>query len=634
MESKRKRGKGGPPSERRVFHQDLDDSANLDDSGSNFLNSTKNKRRFTVNSAVSKQINANNSRGILLRSGKAMPEAINIINSCRISSDLDRDQEETVAMDAMDGDRIITTVDHQEDEEFPAEEEYDSDEERQQVPAKKVYQQVETEQCASEDTSSIMGNELEVNSQLSNSPDIEISFKPRQVDDIGHKFENLKGDPAFESFIKKLVAKEVRDSATKSATGKRSKGATGSQSHRSPLEALDKSAGATPKNKGMMQHHDKVKSPSDTTIYAPGLARLNQQSSAADRIVDNLLGNPDIQPEVAVVRLDANNDMNQQIEDFIEGVRVQSTVSSVNNRGQGQAQPGTSGLGDQAAGSHEDLVETAAKQRASQLILDAERYKASINTPPGMLLNDTPEQIGMKDCCVLDDDEFFHVSCHIDESLRVKIEGGQFVDLERLLPKNRQGSSSVDDTEMKLVFREGRSFFVPVFNQNRINSVRRWEQAFRIYAAIYSQANPSRAAEIWQYVHVINVAAGTYIWENVSNYDITFRHLMAQNPKRSWSKIYNQMWNLSMRHVIQRQFSSNAGTSAQENYSRKSHGSNFPSSSTNSNNNSNSGKKPKYCWGFNRGHCKDGPKCKYVDRCSYCDKPDHGKNTCQKIGAT
>ena len=119
------------------------------------------------------------------------------------------------------------------------------------------------------------------------------------------------------------------------------------------------------------------------------------------------------------------------------------------------------------------------------------------------------------------DDEFFHVTCHVDSAIRAKIERGDFVDLEKLLPKYR--IKNLNDNKLDLVYRDGHSFFVPAQSENCINSIRRWEQAFRIYATIYSQANPSRAAEIWQYVHIINTAASAYIWDNVANYDYTFR---------------------------------------------------------------------------------------------------------------
>ena len=86
--------------------------------------------------------------------------------------------------------------------------------------------------------------------------------------------------------------------------------------------------------------------------------------------------------------------------------------------------------------------------------------------------------------------------------------------------------------------------------ESKITNIRRWEQAFRIYAAIYSQENPDRAAEIWQYVHVVNTAAASYVWDNVACYDMTFRHLMSANPSRSWARIYTQGWSLAMRDPI------------------------------------------------------------------------------------
>ena len=80
--------------------------------------------------------------------------------------------------------------------------------------------------------------------------------------------------------------------------------------------------------------------------------------------------------------------------------------------------------------------------------------------------------------------------------------------------------------------------------------MRKWEQAFRIYAVIYTEHNPLRATEIWQYMHVINVAASSYQWENIASYELTFRQLMAYKPQRSWAKLYHQGWNLAMRDPV------------------------------------------------------------------------------------
>ena len=66
--------------------------------------------------------------------------------------------------------------------------------------------------------------------------------------------------------------------------------------------------------------------------------------------------------------------------------------------------------------------------------------------------------------------------------------------------------------------------------------MRQWKQAFRVYAAIYSRANPTRAAEIWQYVEIINQAAGTYVLENVASYDFHFRKMMSKNHKEVGQK--------------------------------------------------------------------------------------------------
>ena len=162
---------------------------------------------------------------------------------------------------------------------------------------------------------------------------------------------------------------------------------------------------------------------------------------------------------------------------------------------------------------------------------------------------------------------------------------------------------------------------------SKIASFRRWEQAFRAYATIYCGANPHRAKGIWQYITVINTAAMSYQWDNVYNYNITFRHLMAFNPQRSWAVTYNQMWNLSMKDPLPKNFNGQKGYGMTGNFNG-SYGQN-----QNRNNSSNSHKKRSdYCWNFNRGiPCKFGTKCKFIERCKYCDSPSHGVNSCLKL---
>ena len=147
---------------------------------------------------------------------------------------------------------------------------------------------------------------------------------------------------------------------------------------------------------------------------------------------------------------------------------------------------------------------------------------------------------------------------------------------------------------MELKNIDGRQFWVPAENKDgRINSLKQWDEAFRVYAEIYCKANPTRASEVWQYVDTIHKAAATFTWENVALYDFHFRKMMAKNPHRSWAKTFTQMWNVDLRDHLPKvpQYSSVQKGGSQ---------------------------KVKICWKFNKGHCSYGQKCQFEHRCSFC----------------
>ena len=109
------------------------------------------------------------------------------------------------------------------------------------------------------------------------------------------------------------------------------------------------------------------------------------------------------------------------------------------------------------------------------------------------------------------DNEFIHITCHVNANLRAKIEAGQFVDLEKLLLKDRSTSVGQSESRMGIYQRDGLTYFIPSSDRDiKISNVRKWEQAFRVYAAIYSKANPHRSSEIWQYMYTINTVASSY----------------------------------------------------------------------------------------------------------------------------
>ena len=388
---------------------------------------------------------------------------------------------------------------------------------------------------------------------------------------------------------------------------------------------------------------EQIKSPSDTTLYAPAVAKVVNNNALVDRM---LL--PDFNSANSG-NSTKNIGLTEQISQFIAGVRIQDELNRESGNtndvgivvGKDQSRrggapvddgaiPGTSQQGgSQGAGVADEYTANvdAAKERANQLILDAERYKATLNNTPGMLLNsphgelllmDKIGQNNVQGAVVREDDEFFYVTCHLDDMMRNKIEHGEYVELEKLLPKQRGWGGQDYVEKLDLIVKDGKTYFAPAVSHNKIGNVRCWEQAFRVYAAVYSQANPSRAAEIWQYVHIINSAASAYTWENVSYYDVTFRHLMAQNPLRSWAKIYNQMWNLAMRDALPRN-NNHAGFSGSGGTNKKS-------------NNQQQKRKIKHCWAYNKGECKSS-NCKFVHRCSYCDDGNHIKINCPKKNA-
>ena len=271
-----------------------------------------------------------------------------------------------------------------------------------------------------------------------------------------------------------------------------------------------------------------------------------------------------------------------------------------------------------------------------------------VDPDPGMLqINNQTENLGaVRDVMIssnqipnigagVSDDDFFHLTCHIEPNLFHRIEKGEFVELEKLLPKDKIGKSS-NENRLEWVQRDGGTFLVPAQRDSKISSFRKWEQAFRAYATIYCGANPQRSKEIWQYISVINMAASSYLWDNVYNYDIMFRHLMAFNPQRSWAVTYNQMWNSSMRDPLPKNnyYQNQRAPGHFQNRSMHSQGKNSNGYTNTYTNGSNAGsrKKSDYCWNFNRGiPCKFGTKCKFIERCKYCDSSSHGVHSCHKL---
>ena len=164
-----------------------------------------------------------------------------------------------------------------------------------------------------------------------------------------------------------------------------------------------------------------VKSPSDTTIYVPTLMRLPQcnhdkHQSRVEPQTCNLAG------------VESGSVVNEIISDFVDNVRIEQFQNKLQLQEKEKRK---------ASISQEDGFKEA-RSKTERAVLEAEKFRANISAPdPGrnelQLINQVIPSIGTG----VSDDDFFHLTCHIDPSLFHKIEKGEFVELEKLLPKDK-----------------------------------------------------------------------------------------------------------------------------------------------------------------------------------------------------
>ena len=450
------------------------------------------------------------------------------------------------------------------------------------------------------------------------------------------KFSHLRHDPDFNSFLDEVLDKKL---SGKMSNGSKTKG------------MVAKNINSNHTRKEQNNQVRTVKSPSDTTLYTPGLSRVNEQRGI------NAI---------------------EKISNFVESMRIDNSAtagSAMRNkrdttpaRRHNIPKSHTSRKDDAIPSSSRRLIHDAhqnedsdnegeeAERTADQLLIQAEKFKARVEAPKGTVNNFnivnsrnsmlmpydydrlrsrfvTEEGLAPLDSEILflrnfdQDDEFFHVTSQIDPNLKLKIERGEFVDLDRLLPKDKFSSGTRGDDLNKQLFQlisQGTNSYLTTpeaRGNNRVNSIKKWDQAFRVFAAIYTQANPSRASEIWQYVYVIHTAATCNPWDNVAFYDITFRELMANKPWRNWGKTYTQGWNMAFNNGNNYHHGSlNMGNQNHNNQAR-----------SNNNNNNQHSWKDDCCWLFNKNKCrKTANECKYDHRCTYCAGWYHSKFNCRK----
>ena len=401
--------------------------------------------------------------------------------------------------------------------------------------------------------------------------------------------------------MKKLRKEEKRSKRrSRRRTRSRTKSRSRSRSKHSRRRASSSTSSddSTVRSKKGTGSADKFKSPSDTLIYAPAIEclGLNNKMKAKYQtkrgVTDMSSSTQDSNSQGVTTETqntgERNSSSEQLINEFLSHMRLGNRDEKSASRVRSEVR---------LPNEQKSRMELA-REKADEAIIQAEKYKAEL-LPEGML-----EKIN-KLLQSNNDDEFFYTNCHIDQQTREKIKKGLFVELEKLLVR-RKGMRPRGEHKVDIVSKDGVTSIMSTEDKEvKINSIHKWEQAFRVYATIYTKENPERGSEIWQYIDTIHRAAKTFHWEAVAEYDYCFRQLMAEYPQRSWSQIYTQMWNLTLCEGGQKAQSATQGTSRRES-------------------------KTIVCWRFNKNKCSYGPRCKFDHKCSYCWSYNHPGTQCPR----
>ena len=178
------------------------------------------------------------------------------------------------------------------------------------------------------------------------------------------------------------------------------------------------------------------------------------------------------------------------------------------------------------------------EEKVDRLICEAEAVKARILPATGKDKNPHKLDSYQDSHSVFMDEGFLVVGGHVDPLMVEKIQRGDYVDFGKLIPRDQVLVE--EEQRLEMVIKGGHTYYMPVSESSSINSFLHWEQAFRVFANIYTKTHPERSSELIEYNHIIHTISLSYTWDNVYMYDKDFRMHLARHPKRSWSVILQQ----------------------------------------------------------------------------------------------
>ena len=346
-----------------------------------------------------------------------------------------------------------------------------------------------------------------------------------------------------------------------------------------------------------------TKSPSGTMIYAPAVQRSQPPKGIVQQIMQE--GKEKIPYQGGSID---NTFTEEHLDLILKQFRAGTQEAADKAEARAAKQPIKRKLDFEDKGNHEEQPTTSARDLAHDRILAAEKYREQLEQPSQGKNNLTvsTQVLDFPGKPVLDDDEFMHITCHVDDNVTELAEKGQFVDFDKLLAKYNKSFNQEEVQKIEVINKDGQAYFLPKDEKvSKINNVHMWEKAFRIYMAMYAKKHPQRVPE---YMSTIHHAASKYIWENVAYYDHVYRHWMAKNPNRNWGKTFTQMWNIALCDPISiARFQNNGRFGGSQRKDLKG-----------------------ICWRFNKGICTAGVKCNFAHKCTFCGGTSHGAHVCFK----